>query len=100
MDGFLHALAGASHEVSDCNMVPSPSYSPVGLGHATLHSICAELRSLAAGMVTKQDLQTLTSMLNDTIKAELALIHTKVNEQGTRIQALEQTTQETSSDGG
>ncbi|CAH2284929.1 Hypothetical predicted protein [Pelobates cultripes] len=93
MDGVLHTLAGAGHEVSDSNMPPSPLS---GSSHATLVSICAELRSLAAWMVTKRDLQTLTSMLNNTIKAEMAMIRTEVNEQGTRIPVLEQTTQDLS----
>ncbi|CAH2220462.1 Hypothetical predicted protein, partial [Pelobates cultripes] len=77
MVGLLHYPAGASHAESDSNMTPSPPSSLVRSDHSTLDIICADLRSLASMMATKQDFQTLTSTPNDTITSEMSLIRTE-----------------------
>ncbi|CAH2223758.1 Hypothetical predicted protein [Pelobates cultripes] len=68
-------------------MAPTP---PAGPDDTALERIREELWGLAASMATNVDLQQLTSNIQDTLKAEMARIRSKVASQASRITTLEQ----------
>ncbi|CAH2306508.1 Hypothetical predicted protein [Pelobates cultripes] len=65
----------------------------MGTEHSALDRISEELRSIAASMATKTDLLTLTTTIQDALRAEMAGIRADVTAQGSRIEALEHSTE-------
>ncbi|CAH2311975.1 Hypothetical predicted protein [Pelobates cultripes] len=90
MDGFLQPLRGAAG--GSLGLPPRSPRSPTSMGgceSSTLERISEELRTMAAAMATKADLLTLTTTIQDALRAEMAGIRTEVSAHVGRIQALE-----------
>ncbi|CAH2253561.1 Hypothetical predicted protein [Pelobates cultripes] len=91
MDGFLQPPRGNGGG----NESPPPAaqhsaQAPRG-DPTAIERIGEELRNIAAAMATKADLLTLTTTIQDALRAEMAGLRTEVTTQAGRIQALEQT---------
>ncbi|CAH2275836.1 Hypothetical predicted protein, partial [Pelobates cultripes] len=95
MDDFLHTQTVAYHVALELNMATSRSSFPMELDQATLERISRELRALATSMVTRQDMKDLTTTLTETLRPEIAQIHTEVTSQGARLQYLDTATKDT-----
>ncbi|CAH2246375.1 Hypothetical predicted protein, partial [Pelobates cultripes] len=67
--------------------------STPGQGMPALDRIEGSLRDLAATMVTKTDLQVITTTIQDTLRTEIAGIHTELTAQAGRITATEEATE-------
>ncbi|CAH2222452.1 Hypothetical predicted protein [Pelobates cultripes] len=90
MDGFLQTPLGSSREAHGSKMAPvSPASSCSEPDQPTLADIGAEIRRLAANMVTKSDLQSLTATLTTSLTSAVTALRTDMEAQGGRIQALE-----------
>ncbi|CAH2223287.1 Hypothetical predicted protein [Pelobates cultripes] len=73
----------------------SPASSCSEQEQPTLVDIGAEIRRLAANMVTKSDLQSLTATLTASLKSTVTALSTDIEAQYGRIQALETQAQAT-----
>ncbi|CAH2300793.1 Hypothetical predicted protein [Pelobates cultripes] len=90
MDGFLQTPPGQSREAHSSKMAPvSPASSCSEPEQPTLADIGAEIRRLAANMVTKSDLQSLTTTLTASLTSAVTALRTDMEAQDGRIQALE-----------
>ncbi|CAH2254895.1 Hypothetical predicted protein [Pelobates cultripes] len=89
MDPFLQPTSGAGGETAGPASTPPSPASSSGAEHSSLDRIGEEIRSIAASMATKTDLLTLTTTIQDALRAEMAGIRTEVTAHGTRIEALE-----------
>ncbi|CAH2293834.1 Hypothetical predicted protein [Pelobates cultripes] len=89
MDSFLQPTPGSGGELVGPRSAPPSPASSTGREHSTLDRISEELRSIAASMATKTDLLTLTTTIQDALRAEMAGIRTEVTAQGSRIEVLE-----------
>ncbi|CAH2327852.1 Hypothetical predicted protein, partial [Pelobates cultripes] len=71
MDGYLHTPAAATHEqVGPAETGSPPRAQPPEPDTPTLADISADIRALAAQMVTKNDLQALSDDLHAAIRFE------------------------------
>ncbi|CAH2284542.1 Hypothetical predicted protein [Pelobates cultripes] len=96
MDGFLQTPPGQSREAHSSKMAPvSPASSCSEPEQPTLADIGAEIRRLAANMVTKSDLQSLTTTLTASLTSAVTALRTDMEAQDGRIQALETQAQAT-----
>ncbi|CAH2274027.1 Hypothetical predicted protein [Pelobates cultripes] len=96
MDGYLTSSAGASHEAAEFNMADSPALSPASdTGGPSLADISADIRALAASMVTKEDLKALSDTLHAVIRTEVTAIKADIATQACRLQAMEASVQST-----
>ncbi|CAH2248957.1 Hypothetical predicted protein [Pelobates cultripes] len=96
MDGFLQTPPGQSREAHSSKMAPvSPASSCSEPEQPTLADIGAEIRRLAANMVTKSDLQSLTTTLTASLTSAVTALRTDMEAQDSRIQALETQAQAT-----
>ncbi|CAH2330705.1 Hypothetical predicted protein, partial [Pelobates cultripes] len=96
MDGYLQTLLGPSREVHGSKMAPvSPASSCSEQEQPTLADIGEEIRRLAANMVTKSDLQSLTTTLTASLTSAVTALRTDLEAQEGRIQALETQAQAT-----
>ncbi|CAH2252515.1 Hypothetical predicted protein [Pelobates cultripes] len=66
--------------------------SPTGSDNPSLERIEDELQNLAASVVRKANMQTLTATIQDTLKAEMAGIRSEVAAQAGRIHTVEEAT--------
>ncbi|CAH2305805.1 Hypothetical predicted protein [Pelobates cultripes] len=90
MDGFLQTPLGSSRDAHGSKMAPvSPASLSSDQEQPTLADIGAEIRRLASNMVTKADLQSLTSSLTASLTSAVTALRTDMEAQGSRIQALE-----------
>ncbi|CAH2305817.1 Hypothetical predicted protein, partial [Pelobates cultripes] len=89
MDPFLQPTSGAGGETAGPASTPPSPASSSGAEHSSLDRIGEEIRSIAASMATKTDLLTLTTTIQDALRAEMAGIRTEVTAHGTCIEALE-----------
>ncbi|CAH2312212.1 Hypothetical predicted protein [Pelobates cultripes] len=91
MDEYLHTPAGPTPGTPTSKMAPpSPASSCASLDHTTLADIGADLKRIAASMVTKDDLQHLSTTLHEAIKLEVAGLKTDDAAHETRIHTAEQ----------
>ncbi|CAH2319313.1 Hypothetical predicted protein [Pelobates cultripes] len=93
MDGFLTPATNARHEAAGPNMADSPTGTTPESGETTLADISAEIRALAANMVTKDDLRGLSETLYAAIHTEVTALRADLVAQDSRLQHLENTTQ-------
>ncbi|CAH2224660.1 Hypothetical predicted protein [Pelobates cultripes] len=90
MDDFLQTPLGPNREVHGSKMAPvSPASTSSVQEEPTLADSGAEIRRLAATMVTKLALQSLTSTLTASLTSTVTALQADVDAQGNRIQALE-----------
>ncbi|CAH2319589.1 Hypothetical predicted protein [Pelobates cultripes] len=90
MDGFLQTPLGPSREAHGSKMAPvSPASSCSEPDQPTLADIGAEIRRLAANMVTKADLHSLTATLTTSLTSAVSALRTDMEAQDGRIQMLE-----------
>ncbi|CAH2311695.1 Hypothetical predicted protein [Pelobates cultripes] len=96
MDGFLQTPLRSSREAHGSKMAPvSTAFSSSDQEQPTLADIGAEIRRLASNMVTKADLQSLTSSLTASLTSAVTARRTDMEAQGSRKQALEAQAQTT-----
>ncbi|CAH2282855.1 Hypothetical predicted protein [Pelobates cultripes] len=96
MDRFLQTPLGPSREAHGSKMAPvSPASSYSEQEHPTLADIGAEIRRLAANMVTKFDLQSLTATLTASLTSAITTLRMDIEAQNRCIQALEPQAQAT-----
>ncbi|CAH2275739.1 Hypothetical predicted protein [Pelobates cultripes] len=93
MDGFLTPATTTRQEAADPNMADSPTGTSPESGETTLADISAEIRALAANVVTKDDLRGLSETLHAAIHTEVTALRADLVTQGSRLQQLENTTQ-------
>ncbi|CAH2319375.1 Hypothetical predicted protein, partial [Pelobates cultripes] len=74
MDGFLHPPRGNDGGPDSPNPAPRSPVSTAGDDPVTLERISDELRTMAAAMATKADLLTLTTTIQDALRAEMVEI--------------------------
>ncbi|CAH2223738.1 Hypothetical predicted protein [Pelobates cultripes] len=72
MDGFLHPPRGNDGGPDSPNPASQSPVSAAGADSATLERISDELRTMTAAMATKADLLTLTTTIQDALRAEMA----------------------------
>ncbi|CAH2329917.1 Hypothetical predicted protein, partial [Pelobates cultripes] len=80
MDGFLQHPRGAAGGNENPGPTPQSPRSPTSIGGgeaSTLDRISEELRVITAAMATKADLLTLTTTIQDALRAEMAGIRTE-----------------------
>ncbi|CAH2285976.1 Hypothetical predicted protein [Pelobates cultripes] len=93
MDGHLTSASGAHHEAAGANMADSPSSSFTSDGgEPTLTDISADIRSLAAAMVAKEDLRCLSDTLHAAIRTDVSALKADITAHYTMLQQLESTT--------
>ncbi|CAH2311348.1 Hypothetical predicted protein [Pelobates cultripes] len=90
LDKFLHPQPGTSGELGGPNIAPT---SPPGSDGTTLERIEDRLRSLMASMATKDNLRSLTTTIQDTLRAEMAGIRSEVASHAGRISLQEEATE-------
>ncbi|CAH2286110.1 Hypothetical predicted protein [Pelobates cultripes] len=90
LDGYLQQQPGGSGDSGSPKMAAT---SAPGQGMPALDRIEGSLRDLAATMVTKTDLQAITTTIQDTLRTEIAGIHTELTAQAGRITATEEATE-------
>ncbi|CAH2284066.1 Hypothetical predicted protein [Pelobates cultripes] len=88
MDGFLHTPSGACGGGESPKMALTSPASPVGSELTVLDRIEEELRTMAAAMATKANLQILTSTIQEAVQVEVAGLRTEVTTQEGRIHTL------------
>ncbi|CAH2274857.1 Hypothetical predicted protein [Pelobates cultripes] len=93
MDGFLHPPRGNDGGPDSPSPAPRSPVSTAGGDPATLERISDELRTMAVAMATKADLLTLTTTIQDALRAEMAGIRAQVSTHANRIESLEATTE-------
>ncbi|CAH2300915.1 Hypothetical predicted protein [Pelobates cultripes] len=77
-------------------MADSPALSPASdTGGPSLADISADIRALAASMVTKEDLKALSDTLHAVIRTEVTAIKADIATQACRLQAMEASVQST-----
>ncbi|CAH2272565.1 Hypothetical predicted protein [Pelobates cultripes] len=91
MDGFLSAPSNTGS--GSPKMVPDSTASPAGLEYSTLEWIGEDLRHMAASMATKVDHQTLTSTIQDAVRAKMSGLRNEVVTHEGHIVALERSTE-------
>ncbi|CAH2275875.1 Hypothetical predicted protein [Pelobates cultripes] len=89
MDGFLQSQRGTGGEAENLRSAPPSPASTSGTESSALDWIGEELRSTATSMATKTNLLTLTTTIQDALRAEMAVIRMHVSAQAGRIQTLE-----------
>ncbi|CAH2321336.1 Hypothetical predicted protein [Pelobates cultripes] len=95
MDDYLQALATASREQAGTTMADSPHHvRPPETAGPTLTDISADIRALAAQMVTKTDLQALSDDLHAAIRQEVTVLRAEMTAHSGRLQTLEGNMQE------
>ncbi|CAH2329318.1 Hypothetical predicted protein, partial [Pelobates cultripes] len=80
MDGFLQSPRGAAGRNENPGLTPQSLRSPTSMGggeSSTLDRISEELRAMTAAMAMKADLLTLTTTIQDALRAEMAGIRTE-----------------------
>ncbi|CAH2285575.1 Hypothetical predicted protein [Pelobates cultripes] len=96
MDEYLQTPAAASREQAGATMADSPHHVlPPETAGPTLTDISADIRALAAQMVTKTDLQTLSDDLHAAIRLEVTALRAEMTTHNGRLQTLEGNMQET-----
>ncbi|CAH2307365.1 Hypothetical predicted protein [Pelobates cultripes] len=95
MDDYLQAPATASREQAGSTMADSPHHvQPPETAGPTLTDISADIRALAAQMVTKTDLQALSDDLHVAIRLEVTALRAEMTAHSGRLQTLEGNMQE------
>ncbi|CAH2277632.1 Hypothetical predicted protein [Pelobates cultripes] len=90
MDEFLQSQTGLTHEAQGPVKAPtSPAYTASDHDQPTIADIGAEIRQLAAAMVTKNDLQTLATTLSASITTAVTALQNDLDTQKGCIQMLE-----------
>ncbi|CAH2300865.1 Hypothetical predicted protein [Pelobates cultripes] len=91
MDGFLQPPRGNGGGNESPPPAAQHSAQAPGEDPMAIERIGEELRNIAVAMATKADLLTLTTTIQEALRAEMAGLRTEVTAQAGRIQALEQT---------
>ncbi|CAH2249774.1 Hypothetical predicted protein [Pelobates cultripes] len=93
MDGFLTPATSTHHEAAGATLANSPTRSlTLDDGEPTLADISADIRALAANMVTKDDLHSLSDTLHAAICTETTVLRADISAQDNRLQLLETAT--------
>ncbi|CAH2219946.1 Hypothetical predicted protein [Pelobates cultripes] len=89
MDGYVRSQRGPDDEADNLGSGPPSPASTAGTEPTALDRIGEELCIIATSMVTKGDLLTHTTSIQDALWAEIAGIRLEVGTQAGRIQSLE-----------
>ncbi|CAH2307020.1 Hypothetical predicted protein [Pelobates cultripes] len=94
MDGYLAPSTAGLHEAAGANMADSPTRSLTSeQAEPSLADISADIRALAAAMVTKEDMRALSDTLHAAIRTEVTSLRAEITTQANRMQAAESTVQ-------
>ncbi|CAH2224161.1 Hypothetical predicted protein [Pelobates cultripes] len=94
MDGFLTPATSTLQEAAGASMADSLTRSMMSDGdETTLADISADFRALAANMVNKDDLRSLSDTLHAAIRTKVTALRSDMTEHYSRLQHLEATTQ-------
>ncbi|CAH2285058.1 Hypothetical predicted protein [Pelobates cultripes] len=94
MDRYLAPSTAGHHEAAGANMADSPTRSLSSeQAEPSLADISADIRALAAAMVTKEDMRALSDTLHAAIRTEVTSLRAELTAQATRMQVAESNVQ-------